>query len=151
MDVTMRKGFAVLSALFLVACGTPDEEPAPGPQPTAEAASIADFAGTWAGSATLEGVDEPVPTTMAGSAAGDDWTLSVPDRENIPLRVHVSGDSLVVQSEEYESILRPGVTAHVRTAGVLRNGEMVGSAIVTYITPEGQEQIRGTVRSTRVP
>jgi len=147
----MRKGLAVLSALVLVACGAPDEDPAPGPQAVTEATSIADFAGTWSGAATLEGVDEPVPTTMAGSAAGDDWTLSVPDRENIPLRVHVSGDSLVVQSEEYESILRPGVTAHVRSAGVLRNGEMVGTALVTYITPEGQEEIRGTMRSTRVP
>jgi len=147
----MRKGLAVLSALFLVACGTPDEEPAPGPQAVAEATSIARFAGTWSGTVTLEGVDEPVTTTMTGSAAGDDWTMSVPDRENIPLRVHLSGDSIVAQSETYESILRPGVTAQVRTASVLRNGEMVGSVLVTYIMPDGQEQVRGTVRSTRVP
>ena len=147
----MRKGLAVLSALFLVACGTPDEEPAPGPQAVAEATSIAHFAGTWSGTVTLEGVDEPVTTTMTGSAAGDDWTMSVPDRENIPLRVHLSGDSIVAQSETYESILRPGVTAQVRTASVLRNGEMVGSVLVTYIMPDGQEQVRGTVRSTRVP
>jgi hypothetical protein len=147
----MRKGLAVLSALFLVACGTPDEEPAPGPQAVAEATSIARFAGTWSGTVTLEGVDEPVTTTMTGGAAGDDWTMSVPDRESIPLRVHVSGDSLITQSEEYESILRPGVTARVRTASVLRNGEMAGSVLVTYITPDGQEQVRGTVRSTRVP
>ena len=147
----MRKGLAVLSTLLLVACGAPDEELVPETRTVAEAPSIADFAGTWSGAATLEGVDEPVPTTMAGSAAGDDWTMSVPDRENIPLRVHVSGDSLVAQSEEYESILRPGVTAHVRTASVLRNGETVGTALVTYITPDGQEQVRGTVRSIRVP
>lgn len=146
----MYKSVAVLSVLFLVACGTPDEEPGPEPQTVAEETSIADFAGTWSGAATLEGVDEPVPTTITGGATGDDWTMSVPDRENIPLRVNVSGDSLITQSEEYESILRSGVTAHVRTASVLSNDEMVGTALVTYITPDGEEQVRGTVRSTRV-
>jgi hypothetical protein len=147
----MRRGVAIFSALFLVACGTSDEEPTPEPRAVAEAPSLADFAGTWSGAATLEGVDEPVPTTIAGSASGDDWTMSVPDRDNIPLRVQVSGDSLITRSAEYPSILRPGVTAHVRTANVLRNGEMVGSALVTYITPDGEEQVRGRVRSTRVP
>lgn len=66
----MRGGIAVLSTLFLVACGTPGEEPTPEAQAVAQAPSIADFA---------------------------------------------------------------------------------GRAVVTYITPDGQERVRGTLRNTRVP
>jgi hypothetical protein len=97
----MRALPTLLCALLLVACGTQDEEPAA--EAGAETPSIADFAGTWSNVATLEGVDEPVPSTMSGSAAGDDWTMSLPDRENIPVRVHMQGDSLIAQSEQYES------------------------------------------------
>jgi hypothetical protein len=144
----MRALPTLLCALLLVACGTQDEEPAA--EAGAETPSIADFAGTWSNVATLEGVDEPVPSTMSGSAAGDDWTMSLPDRENIPVRVHMQGDSLIAQSEQYESILRPGVMVDVRTASVLRDGELVGNLVATYRTADGEEQVRGTMRGTRV-
>jgi hypothetical protein len=145
----MRALTAVLCALTLAACGTGDEEPAA--EAVAASPSIADFAGTWSTVATLEGVDEPVPSTMSGSAAGDDWRMSLPDRENVPVQVHMKGDSLIGQSAEYESILRPGVMVDVRTASVLRAGELVGNLVATYRTADGEEQVRGTMRGTRVP
>jgi hypothetical protein len=146
----MRALPTLLCALLLIACGAQDEEPAPEAGAVAETPSIADFAGTWSNVATLEGVDEPVPTTMSGSASGEDWTMSLADRDNIPVRVHMSGDSLIGQSEEYESILRPGVMVDVRTASVLREGELVGNLLATYRTPDGEERVRGTIRGTRV-
>ncbi|MGI9182120.1 MAG: hypothetical protein ACR2H9_16700 [Longimicrobiaceae bacterium] len=146
----MRVLTAVLCSLILVACGTRDEEPAAGAEAVAATPSIADFAGTWSNVVTLEGVDEPVPSTMSGSAAGDDWTMSLRDRENIPVQVHMKGDSLIGQSAEYESILRPGVMVDVRTASVLRDGELVGNVVATYRTANGEEQVRGTIRGTRV-
>jgi hypothetical protein len=141
---------AVLCSLILVACGTQDEEPAAGAEAVAATPSLADVAGTWSNVVTLEGVDEPVPSTMSGSAAGDDWTMSLPDRENIALEVHMKGDSLIGQSAEYESILRPGVMVDVRTASVLRDGELVGNVVATYRTAGGEDQVRGTIRGTRV-
>jgi hypothetical protein len=147
----MRALTAVLCALTLVACGTGDEEPAADAEAVATTPSIADFAGTWSNVATLEGADEPVPSTMSGSAAGDDWTMSLADRENIPVQVLMKGDSLIGQSAEYESILRPGVMVHVRTASVLRAGELVGNLVATYRAADGDEQVRGTMRGTRVP
>lgn len=146
----MRVLTAVLGTLILVACGTRDEAPAAGAEGVAATSSMAQFAGTWSNVVTLEGVAEPVPSTMRGSAAGNDWTMSLRDRENIPVRVHMNGDSLIGQSAEYESILRPGVMVNVRTASVLRGDALVGNVVATYRTPNGEQQVRGTIRGTRV-
>jgi hypothetical protein len=146
----MRVLTAVLCALILVGCGRRDEEPAPGAEAVAATSSMAQFAGTWSNMVTLEGVNELVPSTMSGSAAGDDWTMSLRDRENIAVRTHLKGDSLIGQSAEYESILQPGVMVDVRTASVLRDGGLIGNVVATYRTTNGEQQVRGTIRGTRV-
>lgn len=76
--------------------------------------------------------------------------MSLPDRENIPLQVQMKGADLVAQSAEYASILRPGVTVDVRTASVLRDGELVGNLVATYRTAAGEERVRGMIRGNRV-
>lgn len=144
----MRTLPIVLSAILLTGCGAPGDQA--GTDPAASSSvSIADFAGTWENIATLDGVPEPVPSTISGSAAGDDWTMSLPERDGIPLLVSVNGDSLVGQSAEYESILRPGVMVTVRTASVLRDGGLVGTIVATYRTADGMERVAGTLRGTR--
>lgn len=147
----MRRIAAVVAAVLLTACGN-GEQSAPEAAATAEAepASLADFAGAWQYEVTLVGVEEPVPVTVTGSAEGDDWTMDLEGRPGIPLLVSVAGDSLISQSAEYESVLRPGVTASVRTASVLRDGGLVGNALVTYRTAAGEELVPGTVRGTRI-
>jgi hypothetical protein len=99
----------------------------------------------------LEGVDEPVQSTMTGSASGDDWTMSLEGRPAIPVQVSVQGDSLIAVSDEYESILRPGVMTTVRTASVLEGDMLMGTIVATYRTPEGDERVAGTLHGTRVP
>lgn len=143
--------------ILLAACGTPDDEqPAADPraeataEPTATSTSIADFAGTWENTTRLEGVDEPVQSTLTGSASGDDWTMSLEGRDNIPVDVSIVGDSLIGQSAEYESILRPGVMVTVRTASVLHGGMLMGNMVATYRTPQGEERVPGTVEGRRV-
>lgn len=152
----MRARAVAASCLILfAACGTPDAEPAA--EPGAEAAepgmaslSVADFAGTWENTTRLEGVDEPVQSTMTGSASGDDWTMSLEGRDNIPLEVSIVGDSLIGQSAEYESILRPGVMVNVRTASVLHGDMLMGNMVATYRTPEGEQRVAGTIEGRRV-
>ena len=141
--------------ILLAACGsTDDEQPAaePGAEAVAEpvaSKSIADFAGSWESTARLEGVNEPVPSTMTGSASGDDWTMSLEGRDNIPLEVSMVGDSLIAQSAEYESVLRPGVMVTVRTASVLHGDMLMGNIVATYRTPQGEERVLGTMESRR--
>jgi hypothetical protein len=149
----MRTPILAFVILTAAACG-PSETPAPeaAAPPAALAAprTLADFAGTWENLATLEGVAEPVPSTITGSAAGDDWTMTLEGRPSIPVQVSVVGDSLIAQTAEYESVLRPGVMVRLRTASVLQGDTLMGNVVATYRTAAGEEQVRGTMRGTRV-
>jgi hypothetical protein len=145
----MRSLPLLLPFVILAACGAPAEE-----QTTPEAAtpaprSIADFAGTWEGMAMIEGVADPVPVTTSGDAAGV-WTMSVTDRPDVPLHASLRGDTLVTESEEFESVLRPGSMVVVRSANVLEDDAMVGAVLLTYRTEAGEETVAGTLRSTRL-
>lgn len=149
----MRFVPAVLAVVLLAGCAPDEEEAPPAEVPAMEEAApamqLSDFAGTWQNTATLEGVAEPVPSTMTGTAAGNDWTMSLEGRPNIPMTVSIQGDSLIAESAEYESVLRAGVMVRTRTASVLQNGELVGNLIATYKTPAGEEVVKGTIRGTR--
>ncbi|HUE90347.1 MAG TPA: hypothetical protein VMO26_30045 [Vicinamibacterales bacterium] len=153
----MRALAIAATCLTLLAACTADDEQAAA-EPDAEAAeqpgmagvTMADFAGTWQNTARLEGVDEPVTSTMSGSASGDDWTMSLEGRDPIPMQVSVVGDSLIGQSAEYESILRPGVMVSVRTASVLRGDVLMGNLVATYRTPEGEQRVSGSVEGRRM-
>lgn len=85
---------------------------------------------------------------MTGTADGT-WTMSLEGRPNIAVTASVSGDSLVGQSAEYESVLRPGVMVSVRTASVLSNGMLVGNLVATYKTPTGDQVVRGTMTASK--
>ena len=112
----------------------------------------ASFAGTWETIATLDGVAKPVPSTLVGSADGNTWTISLEGRPNIAATVSISGDSLIAQTAEYESVLRKGVMVVTRTASVMSDPNMMmGNMVATYKTPKGEEVVKGTVMSTRKP
>lgn len=145
----MRLAPALLIAIALAAC-TPAEQPPVEEAPPA-APTLADFAGTWQNSATLTGVEAPVPSTTTGTEAGTDWTMTLEGRDPVPLQVSIMGDSLITQTGEYESILRPGVMVSVRTASVLHDGMLMGNMVATYKTADGEEQVTGTLQGTRVP
>ena len=138
----MRSVAALLTLAFLAACA-PREEAAP------PALTLADFAGTWQVSTTITGTPDPVASTMTGTADASGWTMSLEGRPNIPLTVSVVGDSLIAQSAEYESILRPGVMVSVRTAGALTDGALSGTLTATYKTPTGDEIVTGTTTGTK--
>lgn len=147
----MRFTPAVLVAALLIACAPAEEAPeAVEPPPPPAGPTLADFAGTWQNSAMLEGQTDPVITTTTGTAAGTDWTMSLEGRPNVPVQPSIVGDSLIIVSSEYESVLRPGVMVTVRTASVLQNGALVGNLIATYRTAEGEQVVRGTMTGTRM-
>lgn len=132
--------------LFLAACEAkaPPPPPPPPPPPT-----IADFAGEWHATNVLEGVADPVPSTLHGSASGTDWYLTLAGRDSIPLTITLHGDSLIALSDKYESILRKGTVVQVRTATVRTEAGMEGKLVATYDSPSGQELVTGTLTATR--
>lgn len=157
----MRKTIRVVPVLLvfagLTACGGAKDAATDSAGMTATAMAPApmtpaSFAGTWATTSTLEGVPTPVPSTLVGSADGMTWTLSLEGRPNVATMASISGDSLIIQSAEYESVLRKGVMVTTRTASVMSDSTMLmGNMIATYKTPKGEEVVKGTVMSTRAP
>lgn len=140
----MRIAAALLTATLLVACAPKEDAPPPPPPgPT-----LADFAGTWNVASVLEGSPDTVKSTMTGSADGT-WSMSLEGRPNVPVTASIVGDSLVGQSAEYESVLRPGVMVTVRTASVLKDGMLMGVLVATYKTPTGEQVVNGTMTGTK--
>jgi hypothetical protein len=146
----MRLAATLFAVALLGACAPAEEAPpAMEEAPETPALTLADFAGTWQNMATLEGVADPIPSTLHGSADASGWSMDLEGRDGIPMTVSIMGDSLVAETVEYESILRAGVMVSVRTASVLQDGVLVGSLVATYQTPDGVETVAGTMRATR--
>lgn len=145
----MRAVSAALLLALVTACAPKEEAPAVPAAPPAP--TLADFAGTWQNTATLEGVTDPVTSTMTGTADATTWMMSLQGRDSIMVTVSISGDSLIGQSAEYESILRKGVMVSTRTASVLKDGVLTGTLVATYKTPTGVEVVNGTMTGTRAP
>ena len=149
----MRATTSLFVLLLITACGETDDS-APATEQEMEPAAVAtptpaDFAGEWQAMAMLEGTPDPVPVVLIGSADGMTWTMALEDREPMALDVSMSGDSLIMESGQYESVLREGVMVQIRTAGVLQEGQMVGNIIATYSTPDGEQVVPGTIEGTR--
>lgn len=151
----MRFSAILLCTLMVVGCAGDVESDAEAEMPSEEAmesaTGLAAFAGTWQNVVTLEGVADPIPSTTSGSASGTDWTMTLEGRDPIALQVSMSGDSLVTQSAEYESILREGVMTTVRSAVVQTGDSRSGVVVVTYRTPDGEEIVNGTITGMRAP
>jgi hypothetical protein len=148
------RSFAILLSFFIIVgcAGEAETDAEMSAEPEAMApASVADFAGTWQNSVTLEGVADPIPSTTTGSASGTDWTMTLEGRDPVPLQVSMSGDSLITQSAEYESILRPGVRTTVRSAILMQGDSWTGPIVVTYRTDAGEEIVNGTISGSRAP
>jgi hypothetical protein len=148
----MRFAVALLAVATVTACAAKEEPAADTAAPAAAAAAptVADFAGTWNTASVLEGTPDTVKSTLMGTADGS-WSMSLEGRQNIPLTVSISGDSLIAQSAEYESVLRKGVMVTVRTAGVRSGDMMTGKLVATYKTPSGEQIVNGTFTSTKAP
>jgi hypothetical protein len=136
--------------VLALACSAkaPDAPPAPPPPPPP---TYADFAGTWDAVNTLEGTADPVLSRITSTPAGGGWTMKLDGRDPVPMRASLKGDSLILLSEPYQSVLRKNVVTQVRTAAVLKEGVMEGRLVATYNAAAGQELVTGTVRATRVP
>ena len=139
---------ALLALVALTACA-PKEEEAPAPAPPA-APTLADFAGTWNIVSVLEGTADTVRSTLTGAADGT-WSMTLEGRPNIAVTASMSGDSLIGQSAEYESILRKGVMVSVRTASVMANGMLQGNLAATYKSAAGDTVVKGAFTGTKAP
>jgi hypothetical protein len=73
-----------------------------------------------------------VTAPVVATADPSGWTITLPGRPAMPMRVTVDGDSIIAAAGPYESVLRKGV--QVTTESVLRrqDGKLVGMTIARY-------------------
>lgn len=150
----MGRRILVLCALALAACAPPAEDGEAGMDTAAAAATTAldEMAGTWTMHTMGETSDSVLTTaSLSGSSDPSSWTLTLPDRAPIPLQVvEVSGDSVVMESGSFESVLRPGTTVtSVRMVSRLQNGELMGTLVARYAVTTADSIFRGRLHGVR--
>lgn len=145
----MRRLVAVCCAVAVVGCAKSDDQramdtpAAATPAPAPKMIALSDVAGKW----NVKGMNEAGDSTLVTytfTATGDTsgWSITFPNRRPVPVRiVAVAGDSIVIASGPYESVLRKGV--QVTTTGPIRmqDGKLVGNITARYKT-KGPDSVR---------
>lgn len=156
----MRATALLCCTLLLVACGGEETPPAdsaaavaPAPAPAPATISLAELAGKWTQTVRTETSDSVLVTgTINATADTTGWTITLPNRPPMPVRVRVDGDSVMNWSGPYESVLRKGV--QVTTEGVLRkqpDGKLSGITIARYAGARADSVVRLRTELTRAP
>ena len=154
--ITMR-GLVLACGVLLLACAReePIEEQAIEEEPVTESAatiSLADVAGTWNVLAVTEAGDSVPAFQLVVTADQSDWTMNAPNRPPIAVRViAVDGDSIVVESGPYESLLRPGVQVTTESVYRLEGDRLVSHTVAHFETTEPDSVVRVRAEGTRAP
>jgi hypothetical protein len=112
--------------------------------------ALRSFAGTWSLTAFNERGDSLATSTLVAAGEPTGWTAAFIGREPLPVQVlSAGGDSVVLRSGPYPSVLQPGV--QVTTENVLRvSGNRIIGTYVSRRTVTGPDSIlRGTIRGGR--
>ena len=134
----MRRPAFALTLIVVAACARKDE---PSPPDTsamdagaaAPAIDLAALAGTWDLTVMGAGSDSVLTTGVLTTSAGTTgWTVQLPGRDPVPLTVTVSGDSIITQAPEYESVLRKGVTVQTSSTYWVVGGNLNGKTKAVY-------------------
>lgn len=124
--------------------GQPAEAPAESPD-----AALAPFAGTWEVVAIMESGDT-VPFTLTAIGEPASWTVTLPDREPMPLRIVSADDEeLVTEMGPYPSLLREGVDVTVRQVARIEDGRLTGTMEAQYAGGDDEQVVGGTIEGSR--
>jgi hypothetical protein len=139
----MRALTLALGAAALAACSKPDApppaEPTPPPAPTV---ALGDATGTWNVTAMAETSDSVITTyVVTASADPAAWTLTLPGRAPMALRVSTSADSIITEVGPFESVLRKGVQVTTRSSMRLVDGKLVGTTVARYPGATGADSV----------
>lgn len=147
----------MLCAVLLVGCAkseppVTESTTTPAPAPTI---ALADVAGTWDGNVMAAGTDSVLSVMeLTATATTTGWSMKVANAKT-PTKmtdatvnsVVAEGDSVVVDSGPFASVLRKG--QQVTTHGVyrLQDGKLMGTIVATY--PASGQTVMLTSEATR--
>ena len=149
-----RAVVVVVFGLLLVACGpeTATTEEAGGEGASAPSATLERFAGTWQVNARDEAGDTLPSHTLTATGDPSGWTVTFPDRPAVPVRVvDASGDLVVIETDRYESVVRPGVQVRVLFLHRVAGDRLTGRFWANYDVSGATAILRGTTDGTRAP
>jgi len=154
---------ALLSStiLLVAACAKKEEpakdtaaamSPAPAPAP-APTLALADVAGKWQFSSVPMAGKDTSPTKYVLTATADTtgWTLTFPDKQVVPVKVTVSGDSVQLASAEFKSQRRKGVKVKTETTLRLADGKLSGVTTAHYEKAGADSVLQLKSEGTRAP
>jgi glucose/arabinose dehydrogenase len=159
MSVMQRSMIALAALLCMAACAKREQAaqdttkigPAASPPPAAT--TLADFAGKWQMAATpLAGKDTTtVKYTLTATADTSGWMIEFPTGVKAPLRVMLSGDSVMVKTGEFASQRRKN--AKVWNDGWVRleAGKLVGVGTAHYVGAGADSLLKQRIEGTRMP
>jgi hypothetical protein len=152
----MRRLALVFSALILAACAKKEAPapppPPPAPPPAPAPINLASIAGMWNFKVMPATGDSVLTTyTLVVTADTTGWIMTMPKRKPMTLHVTVSGDSVMADAPQYESVLRKGVKVTTNNVYHLVGDKLVGTTMAHYTVtgPDSLVAFRG--EGTRAP
>ncbi len=133
----MRLVIGTSALLLALAIGSAEAQVKPSVKqtgkPAAKAMSWSDLTGDWVGR-SMRGKSDSVITAVTTTFGADKkvW-LKFPNRPPVAATlVAMGGDSVVIETEKYPSITRPGHTSTVRMTNHVRDHKMKGTFHATF-------------------
>lgn len=128
--------------------------PAPAAAPAAAPAlALADVAGKWQfASVPMAGKDtSPTKWTLNATADTTGWTMTFPDKQVVPLKVSVAGDSIMLSSGEFTSQRRKGMKVRTESTIRLADGKLSGMTNAHYMTKGADSTLTLKTEGTKMP
>jgi hypothetical protein len=145
-------------AAVLAGCARPEDRTAregeeSAAMPAAAAPiSLADVSGKWKVRSTDEAGGNLVESELTATADTSGWTMLLPNRKPIPVRVvAVAGDSFVTEAGPFESAIKKGVQVRTRTVNRLQDGKLVGVTEARYKIKGADSVAYRRTEATRAP
>jgi len=138
---------------LLLACGTGEEAPRADTTAAAVAApmgvDLASLAGTWTLRTTPDGQDTVITAELMLTGTTDGWTMTMPGRDPVPVRVRVDGDSIMTETGPFPSALRAGATVTTNAVYRVQDGKLVGTVAAHYEGAAADSVLTGRQEATR--
>ena len=148
-------------AAVLAGCAKKDEAPVDTTAMTTTSAStttvapaavnLADVAGKWNVSAVPTTGKDTSATKYVLTATGttDGWTITFPGRKPMAVKVRTDADSIMIDSDKYQSVRRKGVTVTTNSVVRLQGGNLSGGTTAHYSVKTADSVLTLTITGTR--
>lgn len=117
----------------------------------AEGISLADLAGTWNMRTTSTDPADTLANEYQIVIDEASWTMHFPERDPVAVTAVVDGDSVITDSEPFESVRHPGTMVTTHTVFHLEGERLVGDVTATWQTAAGDSAGQLQTEGTRAP